>query len=442
MAKPISELKEQVAKYFKANSYHRKSDVILSMQKETKFRDEYGITDSDIEKIVNETLLPGETKKGNVVVHRSKRGDVYTKFGTELPTYKIESHEDRYGDIWGESYRVIKQDEKYGGKGEIVLKNVPVSYAERWVMHKIDKEQPVPGKFTSAESMGFFRTSKPVIESDINKIIKEYGNASKGIDFKAMEAHSNLLYRAQEQGVVADGYFMMIGKKVTDDIIGTRIDSERKREVNRLVKLGMSKTDAEKSVKSGEEAMLKTLQAFPDWKKLIPDERSQTWKTVGVGKIVQSHYGGEFGGNIVWFASDNDKFSAVDANKIALIYKHFPGIDKVTSAAHSTAYGLGETNPDFEGSPLVFEQDGKVVAVVMPIFAKETPTKIREAATVSVSATDEGTDISDSENAAIHAWYDANPSKDNTRVTLRKGNKGKRRHSYKPDNPTTLKSIR
>jgi hypothetical protein len=51
-------------------------------------------------------------------------------------------------------------------------------------------------------------------------------------------------------------------------------------------------------------------------------------------------------------------------------------------------------------------------------------------------------DISDSENAAIHAWYDANPGKDNTRVTLHKGNKGKRRHSYKPDNPTTMKSIR
>ena len=255
-------------------------------------------------------------------------------------------------------------------QSQVIMKKVPESLAEKFVFHKLDPEHNRPPKVPARSSEILKLTKRAIVETDLGELLKEYGNPRKAIDMASMESRSVLLYEGQKAGVVTDGFVMLIGKDVADEILGKYIETVRKRETSKNVRLGLSRTEA--AEEADKAITSRRGGTFPNWKALIPGDRVQSWQVVGTS-VLPDH-------QVAWFASNEGKFIPVNINYLDLIYKHFPSIDAISSAEfkEKPGYSAKDVNPDIHTSPLVFEQDGEVKAVVMPIFAGSIPDSIRE----------------------------------------------------------------
>ncbi|KKN59666.1 hypothetical protein LCGC14_0539930 [marine sediment metagenome] len=255
-------------------------------------------------------------------------------------------------------------------QSKIIMKKVPQSLAERFVFHKLDPEHNRPPKVPARSSEILKLTKRAIVETDLGELLKEYGNPRKAIDMANMESKSVLLYEGQKAGVVTDSFVMLIGKDVADEILGKYIETIRKRETSKNVRLGLSKAEA--AEEADKAITSRRGGTFPNWKALIPGDRVQSWQVVGTSVIKDTQ--------VAWLVSNQGKFVAIGIDYLDLIYKHFPDVDTITSAKHRERSGFMARglDPDVHDSPITFEQDGEVKAVMMPIFAESIPGSIRE----------------------------------------------------------------
>lgn len=160
---------------------------------------------------------------------------------------------------------------------------------------------------------------------------------------------------------------MLRGKKPADEILGRHIETLKKREIARNIRLGLSKADATAFAIKAHESEVAKLKGgrFPNWKALIPENRVETWQVVGTSAIEDYP--------TAWLTNGEGKFIAVNIDMLALVYKYYPDA-KITSGVFRAPIGDSETH----SGPLAFEQDGEVQALLMPIFAGSIPDKIRK----------------------------------------------------------------
>jgi len=310
--------------------------------------------------------LPDNIKKERS--YRSSGAVAYSIKGApfEAISYSLEKDWD------GNNLRVVKY---WMGKGltgrdawesQIVLKNVPESIAERFIFYKLDPVNNRPPKFGQSAKENRFALKarkKAFISDDLPEMLEKYGNPKAGIDASDLEDRPVLLYGGQKEGVVTDGFMMIIDQNASDDILGGMIEKIITKTANQYMRLNkkLSKQEARKQA----EQYVETLRGgkYPDWKILIPKEITETWRPIGTS-VLESDIG------VVWFTNGKN-YATVDIDKIALLYEQLPNIDKITSARvrepHERYFTGGQHWQAHDG-PMVFEQKGKVKAVLMPVF--------------------------------------------------------------------------
>jgi len=391
--KTIDDFKKDVAGYFKNNRWYRREDIIKTMIKEHNVHDKYGVTDDQIREIVNGTLLTGEQRKGDVIFKRGAHDSYYHPVGHEDKFYKIQEHttyvqgtsEHRDG------YQVVQFGEDDRGRKayEVVLKNVPKSWAEQWVMNKLDPSLPKPAKLQGRELMKYGNQKAKAVTS-LDALVSE-GEPSKGIDLTDLRARPVLLYAAQEAGAVSDGRMMVIDQKTADKVAGAEIEKQRKQEYEttlRLIDNDDSKVPAgerEAFARKAADKAIKSLYEqhkgkYPNYKQLIPDIIDDKLMRP-VGTSIMSD-----GTQLAWLYN-GEHYIPVNLDKLAWIYKQVPEATTLQIGAfsgQSNDWGKTESSA-IHGGILVFKQGDKVKGLLMPIQQNSVPEVIEKAATSSKS---------------------------------------------------------
>lgn len=366
--KDKTKLPQEVANYVKNNKWHDRATLIKGM-KEDQFKKEWNVTDQEVEDVVKNTLWPGEKRKGNVIFSTSKRyGESFESVDTINNGYDGEHRFYKLKETYDAGYQVLDP------KGNIVLKNVPKRYAEEWVLNKLDPALPKAQKFTERELMAHPKLMRPVMSDDIRTLAEKVGNANKGFELKDLESRPTLLYKAQEAGVISDGFVLLPGQDLADKIIGKHIEAMKKKELADTLKrnpdLEKDKAELEKAINEAYEKK-KSEGKYPDWKSLIPEKAETKWTVLGA-----SHSQDDYDLTYIWFTDGEGHYTSIDADKVAFVVRERGTPDEILSNGVSKYPADGNNS-----NTMVFKKDGKLSALVMPVYTnKEIPAAITEKA--------------------------------------------------------------
>ena len=380
----ITDLKKQVADHVKANKWSRREDLLKGMT-EQQFLDKHDVTVSQVKDIIDNTLWPGENRKGDVIFTKRVKGNTYRKVGKNYPEYTVESVHDYKNNK--DTYRVVRFNEPSGKWGrhedddvKVLVKNVPAKWAEQYALNKVDSTLPKPEKLAGREKMVFGKTKAKVISS-ISGVLSE-GVPAKGFDAKDLESRPVLLFEGANQGVVSDGYMLIHDKKVAENVLEGHIDKIRRATINQYKKIENTLSDSKARAMADEYIKKQRGGSFPKWENLVPEIKMSDWQPAGVSVIGD-------GDELAWFAHNSGKFIAVNVDKLAFIYKHIPGIDAVKSGEFNPittgGWGSGEKT-NIHSGVLVFYEKGKVKALLMPRMSTEIPESILKSRGIPVSA--------------------------------------------------------
>lgn len=353
------EIRQRVTDYVKRNHWISRWDVIKGMTETPS--DEiksWGLTRSQVEELVRDTLWPGEKRKGKVLYSLSKRGDSYGSVDDALKSW----------DDPAIGYRVVPEgysSNQYKveklvrtGKGHdsvSIAKHVPRKWAEEYVMHQIDPSLPKPGKIVGRDRLEV--TGKAVLTSDIADVLK-YGKAGRGLG--DISDRPVFILKGLEEGVIVDGFLLVENKKAADKVLGA-IEK-------RMDKKGWFEGSAEKKEAYRKEAK------FPDYKNLYPSEYTNTWRILG------AHYAD--GIHRVYLTNGKGEFGAVDLDKFAFVMENLPEGKLAALKSGPVAVGGWGTTEKLLCGPLAFFVENKPVALLMPLFIPPSviPLPIKEAA--------------------------------------------------------------
>lgn len=425
-----AELKEQLIPWAAANGRFTTRE---NAKKGLKSNSEIKISHDAIDRVVDNTLWPGEKRKGNVIYSESKRsGDVYHKVGDENKEYAVKEAYNANDTITGrESYTVVKFEDdptsRYGKPKEtIVVKYVPKSWAKDYVLNKLDSSLPKPKKLEGREKMIFGKQKAKTITT-LAGLLSE-GKPSQGFSPKELESRPILLYGGLREGLLTDGFMIIFDKKVTTQNLEPYIEHKQKATQELIIKQGGTPENA-RAASLVDEKLYRDKE-FPKTENLIPEIKIDNWEPAGTSILAT-------GDEVAWFKSSDDQYVAVNADKLAFIYKQMPGLDAIKSgafSAYSEGWGKDEKKMPVHTGPMAFYERGKLKALLMPMFVGNVPPEIRAAPSPIIKSTTtklaEGLEkitqkekphkerlshISLDENAAIHAWYGAHPEEDKLR---------------------------
>jgi hypothetical protein len=320
----------------------------------------YHLTDQQIAEAVHSTPLAGETRRGDVWITRSARyGVTMTPVGKDFPYYSIKP---RNGSSLNDEFEVTENTEK---DYHVVLKNVPKDYAERWTLHKADPKMKAPGKLTSRERLEFRRTYKPIVTDSLESV-KEHSSPRQGFDLRNLESRPPLLWDSERAGVMADGYMLVLDKKVTDKVIGGYIEQRVREETKKNEKLGIDPAEAARLAKAWADKQRKDAEGkFPKFDNLTPTPEHEV-RLLGIGRL-----GPEGDGQTVAYFSNGTTFVTVNADKISWTLDHLPKIDR---------FAIGKADKEMHASPIVAYEGNEAKAVIMPMSVQDVPDVIRKAA--------------------------------------------------------------
>jgi len=343
----MTTLEKELRAYFKANSWMDRRQVAQRIEKEG-----VGLPGSDkrlfpikeqvaevlskpmfsSEKAVGKVIVSGTGNKTTTVFHPANELLDYEKRGAE---YRIS--EDGYDG----GYKV----ERFAPGGLVKeVKNMPVKkWAIAYAVHRMDKTQPVPPKFTPRERISAKDYTFHPVGDDVAGAVDRYGNQSAGIDTDTLEWKPALLYGGRAKGVFADGFMLILDKAAADKLN----DKFIKKDATVMGKFNQKFVD---------DQLKEYKDKFPDYEKLIPTEELSTWQIVGFGSLGSGTYSHK-DRTVVAYLSDGRGVAVVDADKLAVIYDNISGVNKIEGSG-----------PE---SPFRLSVGGKVVAVVMPVFADQ-----------------------------------------------------------------------
>jgi len=213
-------------------------------------------------------------------------------------------------------------------------------------------------ELNKAELMKVLETSKQALPDETGEYINKIGTPAKGLELRpTADEHARFIFGGYEKGLLTDSHLLVLDETVSKKVLTDIIEKYKKARVKEVQTVEISYAEAQKIVDKEVEGYKKEYaKQFPETEKIVPKEDIEKSTPLWL----QGHQVTELGSPVT-ILTDGKIQVAVDTNKLAFLNKNFPN---------------AEIKATGELKPVLFIEEGKLKAVVMPIRVEEYPFKI------------------------------------------------------------------
>lgn len=185
--------------------------------------------------------------------------------------------------------------------------------------------------------------TKTLLLDPTEQYLQKVGSKARGVDLKDLETRPALLYKTPEVGVFTDGYLLINDKKTAlaegQKFINRSIEKLAKEEANNNnIPLAAAREKIRKQVMEAD-------YTYPKYKELLADIQSKKGRELKL----RGYYNASI---MTGLFTDGDNRVVLNIDKYAYMQSLFP---------NATLYNTSQ-------SAVMFEEDGKLMGVIMPIL--------------------------------------------------------------------------
>ena len=214
------------------------------------------------------------------------------------------------------------------------------------------------GELKRPELNKVLETSKQPLPDDTGEYINKIGTPAKGLELRpTADEHAVYIFGGYERGLLTDSHLLVLDKDVSKAVLTDIIEKYKKARVKEVQTAEVSYKEAQKIVDKEVEKYKKDfVKNFPEIEKILPESAIEKSTSLWL----QGHQITDWGPPIT-ILTDGKIQVALDTNKLSFLNKHFPN---------------AEIKATGENQAVLFMEEGKLKAMVMPLRAEEYPFKI------------------------------------------------------------------